>query len=296
MCDNCEYDSKGIYADELDVCKECRGTKVALITQSDAVNRYPIAKNDLESVRRIQYKGTYVTYLFLVKDVEHLCIEKFGSDEAYKKVMADKDVKKKERKDRVVKNESARRKELDEYLKSVGLTGVRGDSTLCDNYIEKGDKGGFSKEEIAKIMKEMEFYYNCTEYKSILYNRRNEEFRYMKECGMYHKWTDEDEDDIRDEAKDSALQGYVMKNFNDVHKCILEVPPSLKGEFDEYYEKIRRDREKKKQKEMELVKIQMDKFKKSMSDHRESKRKFRDTTDQHRSLLDDVNRICNKLN
>jgi len=286
MCDNCDYDIACVYADDLKVCKECRKAKTALITLTDATGKYPVNKTDLEAVRRIQYKGSYLTYLFLIKDIEHLCVEKFGSDDAYKKVMADKNAKRKERQDRAINTASARRKELDEYLKSVGLNGVRADSVLCDNYIEKGDKSGFSKEEIAKIMKEMEFYHNCTDYRSILYDLRSEQFRDMREYGDYHRWGDDDEEEIREEAKASALHRYVVKNFDDTHKCILEVPPSLKDPFDRFYEQVKRDKNKKRAKEDELKRVQRDKFKKSIMNYRESKRKFHDTTDQYKSLMD----------
>jgi len=247
MCDYCDYDETTIHANKLTVCNKCSKQKTGImITQSDAIKKYPITKADLENIRKVQYKGIYMTYLFLIKDIEAACVAKHGSKKAYKELMANKLIKQKEKKKHKEDSRAARKKELNDYLKSICLPGIRNDSVLCENYIEKGDKSGWTKEEIGSIMLEMSFYYDKTDYSTILYTLRGDEMRDMKEYG-YGYWDDEEQ--VRGKAKRNALYNYVVENFDDTHKCILEVPGSLKGLFDVYYEKVKAIRLKNEEKE-----------------------------------------------
>lgn len=236
MCDNCDYDSNDIDNDDLTVCKTCYKleTKV-LITKSRASELYPINKTDLDTVRHIEYKGTYTTYLFLIKDIEYICIKKYGSVEKYKSAMMEKNKKKEDRVKYANNSKDFRRHELDTYLKSICLPGIRNDSVLCTNYIEKGDKSGFSKERIGQIMLEMKFYFDKTDYQSLLYILKGEEIEDRREYKGFYVWTDDDEEMVRQEAKDKALYKYIKNNCNNNHNLILEIPKSLKQKADTIY-------------------------------------------------------------
>jgi hypothetical protein len=229
-----------------------------------------------------------MTYLFLVKDIENVCIQKYGSKEAYQKIMNDKLTKKKEKQDRIVKSKEAWRKELNHYLKSIGLNGVRSDSSLCDNYINHGPKSGFTKEEIGEIMLEMKFYYDHTNYRNILHTMRREEIADMRDYGGYYVWTDADEEELRDDAKLKALYDYVSENFDDTHKCIIEIPLSLKSEYDLCYEKIKKLRTEQHKKMIEKIQRMKNQLSITIKKHHESKNKFNGIFNQYQMLLKDI--------
>jgi len=238
MCDSCEYDGQ-IYSPTLEICKVCfKKEPKVLITQTDATKKYPVSKSDLETVRRIEYKGVYETYLFMIKDIATLCIAKYGNEKAVKEAIMNKNKKVKERKHNAENLRNVKRKELDTYLKSICLEGVRDDSTLCTNYIERADNGNLTKEQIGEIMLEMQFFHNETDYSTLLYKMRGDEFAAMREYGEYHKWTDSDEEELRTEAKNDALYKYVKDNYNNSHELIISIPKSLKQQADMYYAKL----------------------------------------------------------
>ena len=298
MCDNCDYKSDLINDDELEVCKECfKKEPKVLTTQSDAIEKYPITKTDLEDVRRVEYKGVYMTYLFLIKDVENICIKKYGSKEEYKKVFEEKNKKKNERKNFMQKHKDLRRKELDDYLKTIGMPGIRDDSMLCINYIEKGERGGFNKEQIGNTMLEMEFYYKKTFYKTILSTMRDNEREDMREYKGYYRWTDDDEEDVRNRAKDQSLYGFVKQNYENTHKLIIDIPPSLKAKADKYYEEIK-SKNIKKQPKMIVVNVEQpiekpklipnDTISELSLSYKSSMQKFSETQKQYTSVLTKV--------
>ncbi|ARF09924.1 hypothetical protein Indivirus_5_47 [Indivirus ILV1] len=239
MCDNCDYNSGDIDNQSLKVCKKCFNTKPSLlITKSGAMEKYPLGKNDFDDVRYIEYKGTYITYLYLIKDIEYLCIKKYGSKENSLKIMENKLNKKTKRQEYNNKLKKIRYNELNDYLKSICLPGIRSDSALCENYISHGESSGFTKEDIGIIMTEMKFFYEKTNYSTYLYQLRNQEISEQREYGGWYRWTEDDEDCIRQEAKNKALYEYIKKNDNNNHNIILEIPKSLKQKADSYYEKL----------------------------------------------------------
>ena len=139
----------------------------------------------------------------------------------------------------VTRNEkSTRRAWLTAALASVGCE-LRTDSRLCDNYIENGYG---SPEDIAATMAEMKFYYNHTDYKTILDKIHEEaEEDYEAECG-----DDSDEDfgyrrdfkprfrdfydpyEASDEAKTIAIKRWLEQQPN-IEAAILrpELPYTL---------------------------------------------------------------------
>ncbi len=286
MCDNCNYNKDDINSANLSVCKECfKKNPSVLITQTNACDTYAINKKDLDNVRRIEYKGTYKTYLFLIDDVENIAINKYGSIKACEKEISNRLTRKKEKLDSKIKSRKMREEELNKYLKSICLPGIRSDSVLCANYIERGEKAGFTKEEIGKIMYEMKFYYELTDYSSILYDLRGEEIRDMRGYYGYYVWTHDDEEEVRERAKSKALYEYVIENFDDYHKCILEIPRTLLHQYNILYKKIKNSRsikkkKKKKKKEQELQVV--------LSKYKESKVIYDKTTDSYNKLIGEM--------
>lgn len=240
MCDLCTYSSNLIYSNSLKVCKTCYSAKPPnLITKTDAKKKFPINDNDMDGVRHITYKNIYTTNLFLIKDIKFIATKKFGSEEAYKKKQNEKRKNKERRENEIITKKEYNKEYLNKYLKSIGLSGIRNDSTLCQLYIDHGERSGYTVEEIGKIMSEMNFFYTKTNYHTILKNLRQSHFDDARNYGYYLRWTQEDEENIRNTAKHIALKDYITKNKNNIHKIILEIPPSLKNDADTIYEKIR---------------------------------------------------------
>ena len=240
MCDLCTYSSNLIYSNNLEICKTCYSAKQPnLITKTDAKKEFPISDKDIDGVRHITYIKKYTINLFLIKDIEFIATKKFGSVEAYKKKQNDKKINKEKRENETIKKKEYNKDYLDKYLKSIGLPGIRDDSTLCQLYIDQGERSGYTVEKIGKIMSEMNFFYTKTNYYTTLNKLRQSHFDDARDCGYYLRWTQEDEEDIRDIAKNSALKDYITRNKDNIHKIILEIPFSLKNDADKIYEKIR---------------------------------------------------------
>jgi len=238
MCDYCNYDKHTIYTNNLQICKECKQKNV-LITQSKGMKKYALSKTDIVNIRHIQYKGSYLTYLFLKKDLHRISKKKYGSTEARKIVVNKRKNRREERENKCSENRKYRYDKLNNYLKQIGLPGIRSDSTICERYIELGEKSGFTVEQIGDIMSEMKFFYEKTNYSDILYRLRGEEMREMREYKGYYRWTDDDEEMIRKEAKHDALEKYVKSNYDNVHQLILDIPLSLQQEAQKIYQQIK---------------------------------------------------------
>jgi hypothetical protein len=236
MCDSCNYNHMHINNDDLEICTTCKNIiPTKLITKTDAIKNYVLNNNDLDGVRHISYRTMYTTYLYLIEDVEYVAIKKHGSiDKLNDKICKKKElvIARKRNKDNLI---SLRKKELTEYLNSINVE-LRTDSVLCSNYIEKGEKSGFTPQQIGDILKEMDFYFNCTNYKTMLptYRRQLQNSYYYNDYYNYNRWTDKDEERLRSKVKDIAMCEYIKQNFLDTHKIILEVPYSLKSVANKY--------------------------------------------------------------
>ena len=242
QCDSCNYNANDINNDDINVCRECfKREPSVLITQTNAVKEYPIPRKDLNNLRKIMYKGMYTTYLFLIQDIHNVCVNKYGSEENYKEQMRIRVERRTSTANRRNNAKKQRHHELDKYLKEIGLSGARSDSILCTSYIEYGEKSGYTKKEIGIIMLEMKFYYERTKYSTILRNLRDKEIKSMRKWDGYYRWTHDDEESIRNDAKKQALKRYIVENINDVHKCILEIPQSLQAKYNAIYKKMKKD-------------------------------------------------------
>lgn len=216
MCDLCYYDNNEIHNDNLNVCKDCyRSDDGNLLTKTDAMKNYALNNNDLNNVRHISYSKRYYTvYLYLIKDLEFIAITKYGSIEGLENKLEQKALRSKKLKITKKTLREQRTQDLDIYLKSLGLSGIRGDSTLCQKYID-GNK--ITKEYVGTIMIEMQFYYDHTNYSNYIDYYIEQEREYK---GYY------DIDEVRDSAKSKALKNYLKENKDNPDKLKL-VPPSL---------------------------------------------------------------------
>jgi hypothetical protein len=154
-------------------------------------------------------------YLFNLKDIQDIAYNKFGSKEEFEKKLAIKQeksekLKKKnqQRKQDKLNIIATRKQKLLNAFKEFNLE-YRSDSVLCNNYIEKGDEGGKTLDEIIIIMREMKFLYEKTNYRNNI-----KKTKYRKSIN--------DEEIIRDLVKKESCEEYLSKT-----KDINEIPFSL---------------------------------------------------------------------
>lgn len=245
LCDECNYNANNIYRNSLKLCMACYNARPGhLVTKTDANKMYILYK-ELDNVRHIVYKNTYNTYLYLIKDMEHLAIKKHGSLKALEEKINLKEQKAKRIIRQKQKDMVDRHNQLNDYLLGLGLPGIRTDSTLCNNYVEKGENSGYTMQQIGDIMREMKFYHECTNYSSRLTTMRQEEINDLRYCqGGYYRWTDEDEEELRNTVKRLVLYDYMKQNFMNVHKIAREIPPSLRHVADQYSIKFYKENNK----------------------------------------------------
>jgi len=223
MCDNCDYDATSMHSDEkITTCIEC---KKSFITTTDALQQYALTRKDLTDVRHNTHKFTYKTNLFLIKDIEQIAIGKHGSLANVQTCLRNKQLKKEAR---LVKKEASkvtRKQQLIKHFRTVGAK-YRQDSVLCENYINGSKK--YTKEELADIAKEMEFFYDHTSYSATLNMERYEQRGFARSCGDF-RWTDGDEECLRNEAKRQALEEYIESGDNKalIPRSLVNKYPSL---------------------------------------------------------------------
>jgi len=231
MCDLCEYDIDLINNESLELCSTCSSRESEnLLTKTESIKEYLLSSNDLEDVRKIEYKNAYKTksYLYLKPDIEHLAIIKHDSLDNMKHKKDEKNLKSIQRKNKKLLSEQQRKNELDGYLKSIGLNGFRNDSVLCDEYLK--NRTNLSKEEIGIILIEMNFYYTHTDYAQELYDNRQE--RYINKD--HHC-----EEDLRDSSKHNAIIKYFENNSIDTIR--RNCPQSLLAEYHTRINKIHKN-------------------------------------------------------
>ncbi len=223
-CAGCNNDNATMNH-QLPLCKVCYNlSSMKLMSKQRAMETYALTQTDLATLRSARGKNPYskqmYTVLYLIDDVEDKAIEKFGSKEKILKKINDREAKKNEK---ILKNKadkSRRKSELGAHLYKIGLGTVRPDSVICTNYIDKGADAGFTVDEIGQILKEMDFYFKYTNYKTLLRQVRAD----SREQYGWHL----DEDEVRDEAKELALTEFVKKNYMDHHAMVIALPESLK--------------------------------------------------------------------
>jgi len=230
--------SETICENRLNLCKKCHLNKEnKLITKTNAKKEYMLNDKDIEKLRYITRRNSFRhginTTLYLVKEIEKISDEKYGNKEKRENIRYEKNQKKEQKEKQKECHKENRRKNIDNYLKNIGLSGIRSDSMLCENYIEKGEKSRYNIIEIGIIMKEMDFYYSVTEYPMILSKMRREQ-RKEYEYSPFH--IEEYEEILRREAKSKALKKFIDLYYKNIEKMEL-VPESLKQETEKYCKK-----------------------------------------------------------
>jgi hypothetical protein len=185
------------------------------LTKTNAKELYCLTDKDLMGIphNTVSLFGRkYMSANLYDKDViEAIALKKYGDSDGIDNALRERDMKANKRKQNKLLKEQQmipikqnRRTELDNYLKTLGLPGIRSDSALCSMYIEKGNKCGYSMERIGEIMKECDFLYNQTDYSSLV----DEEIEEAKDYKGYY--------DI-EECKSSAMF-HAVHNYKDAHK------------------------------------------------------------------------------
>ena len=159
-CKACNV-NRGILNNTLIICYECvKPSSLKMITKTNALEKYVLTTKDLDGISHAKGWSSYnnlTCNLYLINDIEKVSIEKYGSIENVKNKINNRDTKRFDIKKRQENIKLNRRLELHTHLINVGLSGIRDDSILCQNYVEKGDSGGHTINDISRIMLEMEF-------------------------------------------------------------------------------------------------------------------------------------------
>lgn len=223
-CKGCS-NKKGILNNNLVICDNCLNPQsMKVISKTMAMERYVLSSNDLQNVRYAlgwqNGPSNITSILYLIDDIEKIAIKKYGSREHAIKRIKERDNRRHEvsKKKNDIKLE--RKYELNKYLVSLGVGGIKDDSIMCQQYIENGTQSGYTIEEIGNIFLEMNFFYLHTDYQKKLKEVRNE---FKLNMGKMFE-----EEEVSDETKERCLYEYVKKNYLNHHKMIDELPPSLK--------------------------------------------------------------------
>jgi hypothetical protein len=114
------------------------------------------------------------------------------------------------------RKQEQRTQELASLLQARGCT-LRDDSRLCDAYIKRGEGNA---EDIARIMHEMKFFHEHTNYANTYEDIKHDELRWK---GWYNF------DEVSHEAQGQALYTWVMQRATPQEAAMHpELPPSLR--------------------------------------------------------------------
>lgn len=238
-CNSCNAEESRLN-NELYLCKDCfTFGSGKLITKTGSMREYMLTDNDLVNLKSAKCRNNHCsgmeTTLYLISDIELASTNKHGGVKKMEDKKLKLETKREQKKKLDNERKEYRRKELDDYIKSLGMAGIRGDSALCENFIEKGENSGYTAKEIGDILSEMEFYYKKTEYSSILKRMRDDEiqnYHNYYEFRRYH--TDEDEEFLRQRAKDQALRNYVKEHYLDPRDMLDVMPYCLRDNAQKY--------------------------------------------------------------
>lgn len=218
------------------------------ITKTEAKSQFALNDKDLETVKcRETRHGVYKSsvYLYEIEDVKQKAIQKYGSEVAMNAEIE----KRKERRETIRKNkeniQKQRRDQLIKNLKEHNLA-YRSDSVLMQKYIEGGEKK-ISLNRVIDITKEINFYHTYTDYATILPRLRRQELEWMDKSERYfylNRRSDEDEENLREQAKNEAMEKYVKKNFDRFKEASINIPLSLVEKADLIYNQIKLKKEK----------------------------------------------------
>ena len=248
-CDICEAcnTNEGILNNDLIICEACMiQSSMKLITEANVIEKFVLTPDDFNGMRSAigwSNNNNAMCNLYIRDDIEKLAIQKHGGSNGISKKIVDRESIRNNivyQQNKIIEN---RRIKLDNHLLNIGLNGLRNDSVICQEYIDKGDKSGYTVESIGNIMLEMEFYFTKTNYRSELKKTRKN-LRSIHKC--HNKWISED--DVRIEAKKICLTQYVKDNIMNHDKIVDDVPPTMKEHAlkirDKLYLKMNKNKDK----------------------------------------------------
>jgi len=204
------------------------------LTKTNAKELYCLTDKDLIGVPHDTvslFGRKYMSANLYDKDIiEEIALKKYGSQDGIDEAIIQREKKAEKRKqNKILKEEKMipirqnRRNELETYLKSLGLPGIRADSSLCDIYIEKGNQSGYTMEKVGEIMKECDFFYNQTDYSSLV----DDEIEDAKSYKGYY-----DIEECKSSAMYRAIDDYKDDHKADWAEAYAKIPKSLITKYD----------------------------------------------------------------
>ena len=210
------------------------------INRKKCINTYGLIENDLDIIygnkkhRTFKHKDSIYNMVRVMK----LSYKKYGIYDNFIKINEQKELEIKLNEERIENGKKNRRLTLINMLKKYNLP-LRDDSILCDNYIYENIG---NPEEIVIIMVEMNFYFNCTNYSTLIYNyisnyvddRRNYSYGYYGHQSL----SQSQKNMLSEKAKKDALKKWCKKKNNcDDALCDPKLPYSLHDKVKCFFEK-----------------------------------------------------------
>lgn len=206
------------------LCKECKKKKSLTIARTYAKKEYSLTDSDLENLPYLECRNPHYRFdapmiLYLHRMLHEYSLKKRGSQTSLVNKKCKREEISEKRKQTIEWKMQALRTQLIGALNKRGLE-LREDSRLCDQFIEKGSP---NVNEVVRIMEEMKFYHEQTEYTS-----------FYRE--VFNDWKHEygfkvDLDEVSDAAKHLALDAWIKKE-KDFETMMQKVPLSLAEEVE----------------------------------------------------------------
>ena len=245
MCDNCKYNIANINANNIKLCKKCINDNTVSVTQIHAVTWYPVSVKDLKNIRCTDRNVPGTTHKYLVKDIEYIGTIKYGGKDGYDSALAKKIKFQNDKQQNKIADQTHRKNEINDYLKSMNLDGDRDDCLEYHRYINQEEGSQYTKEDVCKAVRILQFYDTKTEYLSILPKLKDIE-KLMKETelGLSDQLSDElwkpwNDLEVIYRSQKIAMYMYIIRNYANLHKSIAEMPLELLSDYNECYDNIK---------------------------------------------------------
>lgn len=203
--------------DKFKTSEELKTIKTKCICKSEVKSTYKLTDAQLDDIPYVEkgnpyYRCAAPMKLFKVRDVKRAWYLKYHDEQTFNSIQDKKQLSKEKAQLTKTAKIEKRRSKLKEALAARGCS-LRGDSRLCDNYIDHG-KG--KPDEIAIVMEEMKFYYEKTRYTTFFEQEKRGEYEYK---GYFNA------DEVSETAKSMALSDWKERNKHNLDS----LPESLKG-------------------------------------------------------------------
>jgi len=239
-CDSCNYnENANIDVENLKLCGNCRCNTHKTNIRATILKVYPVSAENLKKIRSYCEDECNNRY-FLIKDIEKFCINKYGSYAKYIEEKNNKAIGKKNLHENKEKDKINRKNELDTYLKRYGLR-VRDDSIECYHYIEGRKFSTVTKDEVRRSMKILKFYCDHTIYEKLVIELKEKGIEKKRQNANYEfpAWFPWNQLEVIYRARKIALYDYIIKNYDNIKKCKVDVPDELMEDFNIFYENVR---------------------------------------------------------